>query len=200
MNYFTSDTHFGHTNILLMERPQFSTIQEHDNCILRQIESLKEDDTLYIAGDLMFARSKETCKRLKEAKCSIILIRGNHDRYKDYFYTEELGIQVIDHPLFLSNRVILSHFPYQCAPEVLNLHGHLHGSIVDKPNYINLNIAVQNYRLFPEKKISQKLNTMPSWRDSLKFTQEWWYPIQKVLPEYRSLTNKVDENGFFVKK
>ena len=53
MVYFSSDFHLGHKAILKY-RPQFSTIEEHDNAIFSQLEKLTKRDQLFILGDFLF--------------------------------------------------------------------------------------------------------------------------------------------------
>ena len=87
-----------------------------------QIENLKEcchkNDTLLLLGDVGNPRY------LEQLKCYKVLILGNHDqsatKFKPYFDEIYTG------PLFISDRILLSHEPFYEVPYVFNIHGHDH--------------------------------------------------------------------------
>ena len=83
MIFFTSDTHFGHENIIKYCNRPFSSAKEMDECLINNWNGVVSDsDTVYILGDF-----------LKNGDCQIIndylkrlngekyLILGNHDEY-----------------------------------------------------------------------------------------------------------------------
>ena len=52
---YVSDTHFGHTNVLRQCRPQFSSVEEMNETIIKNInDRMKKSDTLYIVGDFAY--------------------------------------------------------------------------------------------------------------------------------------------------
>lgn len=91
MIWVTSDTHFGHTNLVYgvstwfnkSKCRHFQTVKEHDETILDAINSkVSEDDILYHLGD--FALGSLNKRQAyedyrKRIRCkNIIYIRGNH--------------------------------------------------------------------------------------------------------------------------
>lgn len=50
---FTSDWHLNHKSILKY-RPQFSSIEEHDQSIFDQLAVLNKRDTVFVIGDILF--------------------------------------------------------------------------------------------------------------------------------------------------
>ena len=88
----------------------------------RQIENINhfvfKNDTLIILGDI---GNPNPLKKLRAGYK--ILITGNHDRgksfYKNYFD------EIYDGPLFISNKVLLSHEPI-LSDYWFNIHGHNH--------------------------------------------------------------------------
>lgn len=81
MDLFISDTHFGHENILAECRPRFSSIDEMDETLIRNINrKMKKTDTLYIVGDFSFRSKRSPVEYLEAIKPKKILILGNHDR------------------------------------------------------------------------------------------------------------------------
>lgn len=68
-----------------------------------------------------------------------VLILGNHDRRADY-----TGIfnEIYSGPLFISDRLLLSHEPVYGLPWCLNIHGHDHNNMEPyKPGCKHLNLA-----------------------------------------------------------
>ena len=138
MNRFLiSDTHFGHTNtwekFTLTDgsplRPFTSTEEMDEIMVDNWNKTVRSNDTVYHLGDVVIAkRNLETVKRLNGRK---ILIRGNHDIFKDKDYYEA-GFEQIHGVRVFVDQFILSHIPLHpdCVSERFkrNVHGHLHGN------------------------------------------------------------------------
>ena len=84
--FFTSDTHFGHDKILRFCPARgeiWSTLEEHDQGIIDLWnETVSPEDTVFHLGDFAFAGSKRIQELVKQLHGSIILVRGNHDKFK----------------------------------------------------------------------------------------------------------------------
>ena len=72
---------FGHDKDFVYQERGFNSIQEHDETILNNINSIvEEDDTLYVLGDLMLGDNEAGIEKIKRIKCqNIFIILGNHD-------------------------------------------------------------------------------------------------------------------------
>ena len=55
-----------------------------------------------------------------------VLLLGNHDRRKDY---KDIFDEIYEGPLFISEKILLSHEPVYGLPWCLNIHGHDHNGI-----------------------------------------------------------------------
>lgn len=77
---FTSDTHFGHKNIIEYCNRPFSSVEHQDNVLVENWNAkVKPDDVVYHAGDFAFGSGcfwKSIRARLNG---KIHLILGNHD-------------------------------------------------------------------------------------------------------------------------
>lgn len=137
--FLISDTHFGHTNTwekFTLEdgsplRPFTSTEEMDETMVDNWNRVVRPQDTVYHLGDVVIARRHlETVKRLNGRK---ILIRGNHDIYKDKDYYGA-GFEQIHGVRVFVDQFILSHIPLHpdCVGERFkrNVHGHLHGNRV----------------------------------------------------------------------
>ena len=159
--WITSDLHLNHNNILSLEAYNLrknglgyiDTIDKYNDMIIQRINSVvSPNDTLYILGDAVFGGTDVITSLLSRINGYKILIRGNHDRYGSTM-AKKMGFdEAYDHPIYLPEgcgKVILSHYPLKEAFNnpyiVYNIHGHLHNSKLNLPNYLNVNIAMNKY-------------------------------------------------------
>lgn len=79
--FFTSDTHFGHANIIkYCDRP-FDDVEEMDKAMIKWWnEKIPKDGIVFHLGD--FAMSNSVAKKIyPQLNGNIIMAKGNHDRY-----------------------------------------------------------------------------------------------------------------------
>lgn len=157
--FVISDTHFGHTNswekFKLADgsplRPFTSTEEMDETMIERWNAKVKPGDTVYHLGDVVInQKSLHLVSRLNGRK---ILVRGNHDIFKDKQYAE-VGFEQIHGVRVFVDKFILSHIPLHpdCVTErfKVNVHGHLHanqlwmGKEID-PRYLCVSVEHTNY-------------------------------------------------------
>lgn len=183
-NYFTSDWHLGHESIINWERTQFNSIQEHDEAIFKFVRQLakkiKPGDNVYMLGDYGDIDKLWYIDELAYVGAHTIFIAGNHDKFADKEKFEQYFDEVYWHPIYLSERLIVSHFPQALWPGQCNLMGHLHGSILDAPGYITCSINDTEFNFVTDKQINNmfakvgKFNTQflyEPWADMYKFTK-----------------------------
>lgn len=132
MRFFTSDTHFGHSNIIKFEaenRP-FSSTEEMDEVLIERWNSVvRRGDIVYHLGDAIMGDFKAGIEKMRRLNGKIILIPGNHDRvfsglkpgYVQKWRPSYLEVfDVIDPEQVYTNldhnrnfRILMSHFPYE---------------------------------------------------------------------------------------
>ena len=137
--FLVSDTHFGHEKTCTVFkrangtplRP-FGSVEEMDEEMVRRWnDRVRPNDKVYHLGDVVINRKAlPILNRLNGDK---VLIRGNHDIFKDEDYTPYFRSLRGYHVM---NGMILSHIPVH--PESLgrfgvNIHGHLHANRVMIP-------------------------------------------------------------------
>lgn len=139
--FFTSDLHFGHTNVIKFDNRPFSSVEEMDDELVKRWNNkVSPGDTVYVLGDLIWpSRNNEAVDILQSLNGQIILIKGNHDRFlhnakakkclagiKDY---DDIVIELNDG---VKQRCILSHYfmPMYNGHYygTIHLHGHSHNS------------------------------------------------------------------------
>ena len=141
--FFTSDTHFGHNNILKLgnKRP-FNTIEEHDQTLIDNWNKVVgKGDIVFHLGDFSMNYDQEKIENtLKQLNGQKHLILGNHDRTKiQYkFLNNNLWQSVRDYhklkwTLYNGKEItiILKHFPIlefdgAFRKDSIHLYGHIH--------------------------------------------------------------------------
>ena len=114
-----SDTHFADSDCKLMD-PDWISPEEQVSIINGLV---KKNDTFICLGDV---GSREFAAQIKAGHK--VLILGNHDRKKDY---KDIFDEIYDGPLFIAEKILLSHEPVSGLPWCLNIHGHDHSGIED---------------------------------------------------------------------
>ena len=82
MNYYIADTHFGHVNIISLDKRPFKDADE----MWEKMKELwntrvKDTDDVWIIGDFCFRSGKKPGYYLKQLKGKKHLIIGNHENY-----------------------------------------------------------------------------------------------------------------------
>jgi calcineurin-like phosphoesterase family protein len=152
--YFTSDTHYGHSNICSAttkwENPegnvrQFSSLEEMNSTIINNINSvIKPSDILFHLGDWSFGGFDKIEEFRNQINCkNIHIITGNHDHHIENnrggcqllfsSVNKYLNLNVkwnVGTPLVMEQRFTLMHFPIaswdNMSRGVIHLHGHVH--------------------------------------------------------------------------
>ena len=140
--FLVSDTHFGHAGVCRFLRDDGSKLRPWDNpdemdeaMVKAWNETVKPTDKVYHLGDVVInRRALKTLARLNGDK---VLIRGNHDIFRDTEYREYFRELRAYHVM---NGMILSHIPIHeqsLGRFKLNVHGHLHANRVMKARGVN---------------------------------------------------------------
>lgn len=150
MNYYTSDSHLLHTNILRYSRRPFQTIQQMDLYCLEQLRAIEaEGHTVIHGGDLTFniVRVLAAYGQLFSDPARHVIVLGNHDNTKRPSYRAAYGQQfghVIgsertwrDNVLVVDDvldgrpvKVLVSHFQQRDLQGCdINVHGHIHNNL-----------------------------------------------------------------------
>lgn len=129
--FLTSDTHFGHLGVCTFTgddgekiRPWTNPEEMDEEMVKSWNETVRPNDKVYHLGDVVINRKAlNIMRRLNGDK---VLIRGNHDIFKDEDYREHFRELRAYHVM---NGMILSHIPLH--PDSLsrfgtNIHGHTH--------------------------------------------------------------------------
>ena len=198
--WFTSDTHFGHKNIIKFEegRKHFSSIDEHDDYLIDMWnKQVKPSDTVYHLGDLTLRGIQKKREILSKLNGNIILIKGNHDADRECKKLLQEGLLYEYHQVGVYMKVEglmlhLTHYPMLTGlrPNYFSIHGHLHNNNVQLGvNSMNLiNVGVDNTYHFPKHKLGELL--------SLESLLTVCYSINKEMHEIRFGSGTEGSGGF----
>ena len=142
--FLVSDTHFGHAGVCRFTRSDgvtklrpWTDPDEMDEFMIQAWnDRVRPNDKIYHLGDCVInRRALTTLSRLNGDK---ILIRGNHDIFKDEDYTPYFRSLRGYHVM---NGMILSQIPIHEESLVrfgVNIHGHLHSNRVMKDGVVDV--------------------------------------------------------------
>lgn len=153
--WFTSDTHFGHKNIIsFCDRP-FSSVEELDEVLIQNWNSVvKQGDLVYHLGDVFMGPNNQdkhhyTMGRLNGSKRLIV---GNHD---DIPYLSAGGWfqKVMMWRVWHDKPLVFSHVPIHqdsIQKRILdvggvNVHGHTHNMGSPEGPYKSVCVELTNY-------------------------------------------------------
>ena len=79
-NFFISDLHIGHANVIRFDQRPFADLSEmHEAIVSNWNRVVTGNDTVYILGDFVWAKDSEWPFYVAPLAGNKVLIRGNHD-------------------------------------------------------------------------------------------------------------------------
>ena len=140
--FLVSDTHFGHVGVCKFTnkdgskmRPWTDPDEMDEEMVKRWNETVRPNDKVYHLGDVVINR--KALKIMHRLNGDKVLIRGNHDIFRDDEYREHFRELRAYHVM---NGMILSHIPIHTESLGrfgVNIHGHLHANRVMKNVWAN---------------------------------------------------------------
>lgn len=151
--WFTSDTHFGHENIIKYCNRPFSNVHEmNESIISRWNEKVNNNDVIYHLGDFAFGDgSKRPDLILKRLNGKKILISGNHDSKRTLEAGWDGVFQLLE--IAVNGQVItLCHYSMNVWHHSYrgnwHLYGHSHGGLVEGSS-LSCDVGVDVWNLYP---------------------------------------------------
>jgi len=158
MEYFISDTHFGHKGSLNWPNEaarKFKNVKEMNETIINNWNSIvKKEDTVYFLGDFAYKCSEKEIKKFFDLlNGKIILIKGNHDNRTlkaNQKYHRFESIHDLLHITLYNREFVLCHYPIESwngkNRGTIHLHGHTHERNTNiTGNILNVSCEVINY-------------------------------------------------------
>lgn len=186
MFFFTADTHLGHDNIIkYCDRP-FSSVEEMDEIIIKNWNSVvSKTDTVYHLGDFSF---RDPLIYLKRLNGNIVHIEGNHDKK----FLEKFGrIYKMKTIVIDKITIVLCHFAMRVWEKShfnsWHCYGHSHGELESYGKSYDVGVDNNNFSpvSFEElKTIMQKLPDNENWLQKLKgYNQQEFLDVKKLVDQ-----------------
>lgn len=146
--WFTSDTHFAHTNICAgtskwsdtSECRRFNTLDEMNKALIKMMNVAEPDDHIVHLGDWAFGAFENIELFRNNIRCkNIHLVLGNHDNNiannENNCQSLFTSIHDIVHIKIGSTNIIGCHYPIASWINMSKGYYHLHGHVHLMPNY-----------------------------------------------------------------
>ena len=116
--FFTSDTHFGHDNIIkFCDRP-FKNIEEMDYKLIENWnKKVPQDGLVFHLGDFAWGGYEFWKKIRDQLNGEIILIKGNHDQKNMSTTAEQELFSHVNWQMYIqieNRKLWLNHYPFLC--------------------------------------------------------------------------------------
>ena len=138
----TSDTHFGHKNIIKYSNRPFNDVEEMDNFMVDSWnEKVGPKDIIFHLGDFAFFGADKVVEILKRLNGTIYFLYGNHDRVMrnpivlDYIKnTGKIKVSADTFEFkYNKHNFFMSHYAHRIWNRshrgTIHLYGHSHGSL-----------------------------------------------------------------------
>lgn len=175
ITWVVGDIHFGSDGMFdRIYKNNFSSKEAYMESFIQRYNSMvKSRDHVIFLGDL--GKENYLKKYLPKLKGKKSVILGNHDTlplsfYQKYFKT------VYQTPVFIHERIVLSHEPVPVEPGVINGHGHTHYIFLDSPLHFNLCIEHTDFAPVHVNTLAAHFKMIPEPNKS--FLNEWFKDIQ----------------------
>lgn len=173
--FFISDTHYGHSNILKFKgldgaliRSNFSSVEEMDQFMIDSHNKVVgPNDILYHGGDVCWT-NQDLHRVMPQLNGKKILILGNHDklRMSEYlrYFSDIYGSKWFGHTPI---KFMLTHIPMhsfsQFPSQTINVHGHIHEKEIlitktTSARWYNISVERLNYTPIPLEQLLIELN------------------------------------------
>lgn len=166
MKFYISDLHLGDKRVFELCKRPFSSLEEYEEELIKRWNSkVKDDDDVYVLGDLAEGSVEKVKNFFSRAKGRKHLIVGNHDEefVAEYFLTQAfVGVERLEYIRDEGRLVCVCHYPildWFSGNEIIYLvYGHIHNKTeadgkmyddikryyLDKPAF-NASVDVINY-------------------------------------------------------
>lgn len=161
MNWFTSDLHLNHENIIKYCSRPFDSVETMNRALIERWNAVVcSNDTVYVVGDMFLGSPEDAEPHIRSLNGRKILIRGNHDRSPRTML--KCGFDEVHRQLRVTlndGRIaLLIHKPTpRCLlePHDIQIHGHRHRPPAVSDDQINVCVDLWGFAPISEEEICQ---------------------------------------------
>ena len=150
--FFTSDTHFGDTRVLRIDRRPYASPAEHDRALIAfWNETVAPEDEVWHLGDVALGPPPERVAEILSAlNGTKHLIVGNNDGPGTLSQTAWASVQHYRELTLDGQRLVLCHYAFRTwngmGKGAINLHGHSHGRLKPQTRQYDVGVDAWDYR------------------------------------------------------
>lgn len=166
MDYFGSDHHFDHKNIISHCKRPFATVAEMNEYMIQEHNKIvKPTDRFFHLGDVTLHGSKDRISALGNAlNGTKFIVPGNHDMPKDLSCFGQILNQC--HMYKDSGaKIVLCHYGMRVWKNshhgVWHLYGHSHGNLPGLGKSFDIGVDCWNFRPLSFDEIKEKMDKLP---------------------------------------
>lgn len=169
MDFFISDTHFFHKNIIKYSNRPFSSVEEmNEQMILRWNQKVKDGDRVFHLGDFGFAPKAKLQGVFDRLNGQKHLIRGNHDHDAEKLYGW-VWVKDMYEPKINGIKVVMCHYGMRVWNEshrgAIQLYGHSHGTLPGNTQSMDVGVDTgNNFYPYSFDEVVAKLKTLPEYK------------------------------------
>lgn len=171
MDYFTSDHHFGHSNVIKFCNRPFLSIEEMDEKLIQYWnETITNKDNVFILGDFFWKSNTKYCSSiLNKLNGYKYLLIGSHDDFLNKKELKKYFVFIKKYHVYKQpgTRIVLFHNPLfswdGMNNGVYHFFGHAHEKYVCINNNTmtyNVGVDTNNFRPISLDEIFTKLNNL----------------------------------------
>ena len=158
--FFTSDQHFSHSGIIeYANRPFHDVASMNEGLITNWNKVVRNQDIVFHLGDVTLGNFNQFNALIGRLHGKIYIVPGNHDRNWITHYTYNKtgdSLEILDAltDIKIDNTwVVLCHYPLfswnGSKYGSVQIHGHSHGSIEERPNQFDVGVDVPEWGYSP---------------------------------------------------
>ena len=206
--FYISDWHYGHANVIAFDNRPFKSLLEMDEALVDRWNAVvSPGDTVYVLGDMFWCKAQDAIPILRSLKGQKFLIKGNHDRCNDNKFLREF-VKVTEYLEVKDNgrTVILCHYPIPCFKNhfygSFHLYGHVHNSfewnMMEHDKYLMEELYTKPCQMFNVGVMMPYLTTEYGNAGTLyKFGRAANEAVQKARAQVAALINAEPEQIIF---
>ena len=167
-NFYTSDNHFDHKNIIRYCNRPFASVEEmNEEMIKRWNAVVSDDDDVYHLGDFAMGKTHPSnfLRRLKGRKH---FIPGNHDSEQTKGLKEWESVSPYMEVREAGKFIVLCHYKFEVFNKshygALNFYGHSHGTLPGNNQQIDVGVDCWDYTPVTLDQILARMKTLKPWK------------------------------------
>ncbi len=164
--FFTSDTHWGHKNIIRYSDRPFASVEDMDEEMIRRWNALVgKADIVYHLGDVGFMPANKLANILRRLNGTIHLNIGNHDSKEVLALDRWASVEHYREVSIDGQFMVLSHYSHRvwnkCHRGALMLYGHSHNSLSGNDQSLDVGVDCWDFAPVTLSQIKARLKTLP---------------------------------------